>query len=413
MQFCSFLPTKNTCSTKKTTQPRKGNTFFSEKCITYQTRVKKSKNVSPPPLEKLKIDVQEFNIFHIDSKIREFLNENRKTIPSLLSRLDDCKWILQNHQDPTQRIMARYEISNLRKRIQNIETNMDYNLYIYRTHGLVEEYRKLFRQSGAIDFVNNRSKIDNSGKLRDIVNHYLCIAQEYVQVENFCRKPKRIVCEACGCFDFDQSLDDDTIFICRKCATEVEILDDTPSFKDTDRVNMSSKYKYTRKGHFIDAIKKFQGVQNIDPKKIKKVVNTIKAEMKKHNLVAEQGHSNSLTKDQVYMFLFENDMSGHYDDVNLVFYILTGVECPNISAYLDDLYEDFDKLEEVLEEIKDEKRKNSLTVNYKLYKLLQRRGYPCRKDDFDILKTKEKESEHEEKMKEAWDRLGWKWIPTF
>ena len=112
------------------------------------------------------------------------------------------------------------------------------------------------------------------------------------------------------------------------------------------------------------------------------------------------------------MFLSERGISNHYDDLNLIFHIITGESCPDISYLLDALCDDFDRLEVVLEEIKDADRVNSLSVNYKLYKLLQRHGYPCSKDDFYILKTKAKEDEHDAKMREAWDRLGWKWIAT-
>src|SRR6185503_15511622 len=112
-------------------------------------------------------------------------------------------------------------------------------------------------------------------------------------------------------------------------------------------------------------------------------------------------------------FLAEQNLSCHYDDINLLFHIITGEPCPDLSNIVEGLYEDFDKLEEVLSQIKDENRSNSLTVNYKLYKLLQKWAFPCRKSDFYILKTKTKEDEHDEKMKEAWDILGWSWIPTF
>jgi hypothetical protein len=122
---------------------------------------------------------------------------------------------------------------------------------------------------------------------------------------------------------------------------------------------------------------------------------------------------NSVTKDQIYMFLSEQDLSGFYEDLNLIFHIITKELCPDITEYLDDLYEDFDRLEEVLKDLQDDERTNSLNVNYKLYKLLQRRGYPCRKDDFYILKTKTKEDEHDEKMKQAFEILEWKWHPTF
>jgi hypothetical protein len=55
---------------------------------------------------------------------------------------------------------------------------------------------------------------------------------------------------------------------------------------------------------------------------------------------------------------------------------------------------------------------NSINVYYKLLKLLQHIGKPFKKSDFYILKTKTKEDEHDDKMKKAWNLLGWSWIET-
>lgn len=364
---------------------------------------------------KMKIDARDYNIFHIDSKIRDKLSANISTVKELECDLTKTLWILKNGDDPAQKVLAKHQASLLRKRIQDLESTLELTFYIFRTADLLEEYRTLIKSAGARSFVSvEPAKYDtNTARMNELVSQYLCIAQDYVELENLSRRPKKLVCPACQGIDFHLSIDDDSIYICSTCSTEVEILDDAPSFKDTDRVNMASKYTYTRKGHFIDAVKRFQGTQNTDPKKIQDAVVVVEEEMEKHNLISDQGQKNSVSKDHIYGFLSERGLSNHYDDLNLIFHIVTGDDCPNISEFVDDLLEDFDKLEEVLEEIKDDDRINSLSVNYKLYKLLQRRGYPCRKDDFYILKTKTKEDEHDEKMKEAWNILGWNWIPTF
>ena len=129
--------------------------------------------------------------------------------------------------------------------------------------------------------------------------------------------------------------------------------------------------------------------------------------MKLHGLTKE-----TVTKDQLYMFLSERKLSKHYEDLNLLFHIITGVKCPNISHLEDQLLELFDQQEEKLTEVLEDTRDNSLNVNYKLYKLLQKLGYPCCKDEFYILKTKAKEDEHDEALKECWELLGWRWLQT-
>lgn len=361
------------------------------------------------------IDVQEYNIFHIDSKIKEILSAKISGIDDIKNDLARLIWIAEN--DDEQKLEAENQLKILRRRLRDLESTLELTLYIFQTADILDEYRKLLTRSGARSFMVRKHNPDQI-QIDELVRQYLSIAYRYIELENVSCAPKRMVCKACGSYEFRGDENDALIFVCEACHTEIQILDSTPNFKDTDRVNMSSKYKYSCKGHFIDAMKRFQGIQNTDPKKIQAAVDIIVQEIHDHGLTAEQGLSNSVTKDHIYMFMSEKsrksttNLSKHYDDLNLIFYIITGVECPNISHISDGILEDFNILEVALEKVKDPDRINSLSVNYKLYKLLQRHNFPCKKDDFYILKTKAKEDEHDEKMKEAYEILGWDWIPT-
>lgn len=79
----------------------------------------------------------------------------------------------------------------------------------------------------------------------------------------------------------------------------------------------------------------------------------------------------------------------------------------------------FDQIEEAYKEVRNKQRINSLTVNYKLYKLLQLLGYPCRKDQFYMLKTKNKLDEHDEQwtliikyLNKKHPDQGWRYLET-
>jgi len=137
----------------------------------------------------------------------------------------------------------------------------------------------------------------------------------------------------------------------------------------------------------------------------------IREEMRHHGLIAEQGYINSVSRDNIHTFLTEQSLAPHYEDLPLLYSMITGVPCIDISEYMDDLLNDFEQLEEALEKIKDESRVNSLNVYFKLCALLQRRGFKCKKDDFYILKTKAKEDEHNDKLEQAYNLLGWEWKP--
>jgi len=84
----------------------------------------------------------------------------------------------------------------------------------------------------------------------------------------------------------------------------------------------------------------------------------------------------------------------------------------NVSYWV--LISDFEEQETVLKEVlQDEgKRKNSLSVHYKLHKLLQRHGISTN-DSLKLPKCHKTITEHDRIMKEVWSRLDWDWIETF
>lgn len=359
----------------------------------------------------------EYNIFHIHAKILEHLGEKITSVPELISELKSLS-ILMNAGNEIEKISATQQSKMLRKRIVDLEGTFELMVYRMKTEGIVEEYRSTLG-TGSRSFMSvakiENVDIERERKLSKLTTDFMRVAMNYINVEDLVIKPSTIRCPSCDSIKLDLSLKDDHIYICTECGTEVETLDNTPTFKDTDRVNMSSKYSYSRKGHFLDAKKRYQGIQNTDPTHIQAAVNTVLDTMKKHRLVAEQNVSSStgmksVTKDHVHMFLSEQDLSQHYDDINLIFHIITGVPCPQFSPELDmALNEDFDAIDEILQENKSEDDINSLNVNFKLLCLLKRRGFPCRRDEFYILKTKAKEDEHIEKMQQAFAILGWEW----
>jgi len=361
--------------------------------------------------QKESVDIEEYDILIIDRKIKVMLTKNISTLPILQADLEKTIWIMTNGQ-PNQRIIARRNAVMLRRRIRDLDSTMELGLYIFKTADILEEYRNIVNSERKKFFIraNNYEDDPSAQRKEELIGVYLRIARDYIDLSNFFQAPRKMKCPSCNGMNFTVSMDEDSIYICNDCFSEVELLDEAPSFKDANRVNLSSKYTYTKKGHFVDSIKRFMGIQNTDPEKIRKVVAVLREEMRKHNLVAERGKKNSVTKDNLYMFLSEQDgMSNHYDDINLLHHIITGDPCPDISHLVDALNEDFDKFEDGYEDVKDPGRINSLNVDWKLFILLLKNGFPCKKDDFYILKTKAKEDEHIEKSKEVFENLGWPW----
>ena len=418
--FCSKSSRKKPeVEVKKSFKPN-ANSFVqtgnAKKYKKVSLNVKSETKEKPVKIERKRISIKDHNIFNIDSIIKKELTDEIDNINNLYNELDNILNIY-NEGSSKDRVIAKNRISYIRNKIKNIENSSMLSYYLFRTSSILENYRKISLTESSRSFVNPNSKTNSklkqtSDKKAELISKFISIAKDYIEIDDYQQSISKLSCPECGSSDMRRVSDENTTFVCSMCYTEVNVLDDTPSFKDTDRINMCSRYTYSRKGHFIDSIKKHQGKQNTDANIIDKVVKTLKEEMVLHNLTVD-----NVKKQHLYMFLSERDLSSHYDDLNLIYHIITGVPCPDISQYEQRLLEDFDEQEGALDQVYEmdtqDTRVNSLNVYYKLYKLLQRCGCRCRKDDFYILKTKAKEDEHDEKMEKAWKILGWKWIDTF
>jgi len=367
------------------------------------------------------IDMKEYDIFHIDKIIRDKLKFHKTQLPQLKQELDFClkgKNLIPSSVQKEVTFCLKDEniikkSSEIRKRIQDIEYSSEFALYIFRINDIIKKYRNLLNSDNSRSFVCLNKTISDKefAQKTKLISSFIAIAREYINIKNYYRKAEILICLICNKDTMKRTIDDEAVLVCSVCGYEIKLLDDTPSFKDTDRLNMGNRYTYSRRSHFYEAMKKYQGKHNIDPEILKNTVLILESQMKLNNLTKE-----TVTKNQLYTFLSENKLSNNYDDINLLFHIITGKPCPDFSKLEGTLLELFEQQEKALDEIAgecDDGRINSINVYYKLYKLLQHLRYPCRKTDFCILKTKAKEDEHDAKMKKAWEILGWKWIDTF
>lgn len=328
---------------------------------------------------------------------------------------------------------ARRDIRTLRRALRAAEDESGMLLYIFLSDAHLGEYKQSARAAAPCVFgVENapsqelmqpsrgvsptapshpvRRHEDDS--VRNVIEKYLAAARRFAIFENYVSQTEQMKCATCSGSMFVQSTEDDSVFMCEECGTEVEFLDDAPTYRDTARVNMATKYTYTKRTHFSDALKRFQGKQKIDPKKLSTVVEFVQAQMRTHRITPSQNHRNSLTKMHVHLFLSESDggrFTKHYDDINLIFSTITHIPCPDISHLEEDLYADFEAQEGMFEQLDCLGRRNSLSVSYKLYRLLQRRGFSCSAHDFFALRTADRKTDHDELLRKVWGALGWVW----
>lgn len=405
--------------TSSTNSPPPRSSFVSgSKIVRSITNAKQQLSVAREQhlLKKPEIDPDDFDVLTTDITIKKYLTSRKHATQQLQEKIGLYTKMMANGDLSTKPIAAS-EIHNTRIILKDIETTSELGLYIFLTSEIIEKYKKIANANTnvRISFVGssqNEIPSDVTKCVSELKNNFVVIAKKFANV--LPSKKKNCVplrCGNCESVDVKVSLDDDSIYTCSNCWAEFEVFVEGPSsFKDAARVNMTTKYKYTCKGHFTEAIKKIMGEQNINPDKIQEALDVIHEEIEFHEMTKERNQPNSVTKDDIHRFLTNRKLSAHYDNIWLLNKIITGEPCPDIGPYVPMLLDDFDKLKEALDKLKDESRVNSLLVFYKIFILLLRRGFKCRKADFHILKTEMKEEEHEEKMKAAFKICGWEWV---
>lgn len=310
--------------------------------------------------------------------------------------------------------------NELKNKIDNIKNDIDYNFYIAETLPYIEHYKRILNTPIKVNFMGK--PILNNEEKNNLISKFINIVQKYVYISIDAKKGKssdmKIICDDCGnTQNFDNP--ENNIYICLECGIEHKIPVNTYSYTDIDRVNISTKYTYDRIIHFRDCMNQYQGKQNCTIEQY--VYNNLIEQFESHHLL--EGDSTTPIKercknikhDHITLFLKELGYTKHYENVNLIHHVLTDKK-PDDIGYLEEiLMDDFITLTELYDiRFKQEKqieRKSFINTQYVLYQLLCRHKHPCKKEDFNILKTIDRQSFHDEICKELFEELGWNHIP--
>lgn len=359
----------------------------------------------------------DLDILSIDNKIQlSFENESKK-LPQYKERLEELEKTFQSSNlPPRSKIDLEKSINDLQILIQRLERKEDLNFYIIETAEILEKYRQILKTPIKLSFCG-KPKQDSKEKL-ELIQKYLEIAQKYYKVQTKPSEKKfEFSCESCT--NKKDFVTEENAYICLECGAQQEILQHTISYKDSDRVNISTKYTYDRKVHFRDCINQYQGKQNcsID----QKVYDQLEDIFERHHLLVGDKNTekiirfSKITKEHILMFLKELDFSKHYENVTLIHYNITGKKPDDISYLEDKLLADFDLLVETYDKNFKDKvdRVNFISTHYVLYQLLRRHKHRCKKEDFVILKTMDRKAFHDNVCRELFDSLGWNFVPLY
>ena len=367
---------------------------------------------------------REIDILDIDSKIRANFKEEEDKLPIYKNKLKEIKNTLE-YKNITTRVINTLQKTQkeLTKHINDIENQASFNFYITEISFLLEKYKEILNKPIKVTFIGK--PIKNNKEKKAIISDYLEIAQKYVDIEIISKenqkekddKKDKIICNNCNNKKLFEIVDTN-IYICTICSAQQVILKNVSSYRDIDRVNISSKYMYDRKIHFRDTINQYQGKQNSTIEQ--KVYDDLEKQFDLHHLLIgdkdmdKKHRFKNITKEHILMFLKELEYTKHYENVNLIHYNLTGIKPDDIGYLEDKLMDDFDILVDLYDKIfKHINRKNFINTQYILYQLLMRHKHPCSISDFTILKTIDRITFHDDIFRELCYRLGWNFVSAF
>jgi len=356
--------------------------------------------------------MQVIDIIQIHQDILELFTKRKSSITELEEYIEKLK----EYQDKTITHRINSQIENermyLTQYVSDIKNGTSLNYYLMDALPLINEFKRIITAPMKASFMGKKT-ITNKSEKNNIIKGYLEINQKYKKIILTTPSKKNLVCIHCPNnknFDIENNH-----YICADCGAQLYSIQNLCSYNAINRVNICSKYTYDRKVHFRDCINQFQGKQNSTiPESIYTYLLT---QLKLHNLIAGSPPYPQITKQQIYLFLKDGGMSKFYEDLNLIHYKITGIKPPDVSHIEANLLADFDILTNLYDikfrKNKKFRRKNFINTQYVLYQLLRKYNFPCKSTDFNILKTVERKSFHDDICRELFAELKWNFKALF
>lgn len=306
--------------------------------------------------------------------------------------------------------------------IAKISSRETYCYYTMETSSILEEYKSLLQVPLKMSFTGPPLRKDtqrNQRRKAILVSKYIGIVSKYsTRVQTSPVQEKAIRCTNCpNRSDFE--IVDTHFYICTQCYSQQTVLRHVTSYSDVDRVNISNTYTYERKVHFAECINQYQGKQNSTIPQC--VYDDLEDQFDRHHMLYGDKDTPmhvrfaDVTKTHILMFLKDLKYPNHYENVNLIHYVLTGKKPDDISHLEDQLLDDFDTLNTLYNKRYHNriKRKNFINTQYVLYQLLRNHKHPCDKDEFIVLKTIDRKHFHDDTCRSLFEELGWNHTPFF
>jgi len=357
--------------------------------------------------------VNDFNLLKIHETILRKLRSESNKIPELKLQLKRELSSVQSPQTIIERNKSIRKIKDIQNEIKAIRTESKIQEYLEKSKSYIEEYKRLVPQKRKIDFTSKKEKVldekeENSPnykrKIR-LVDRYLNIAQEYIKV-NLEQKKRNVNKCVCG-FDLtDIPIDNFGTQICPECETERYIVGFNLHKTDT----LASRNDYSDRDNFEKALMRYQG------KQVDKIPDNLFGDLDKYfssrgkatsdviksRSLDSRGRKKGTNLPILYKALLATGYSSLYEDANLIAHRYWGWKLPDVTHLESVIMEDYEKTQRIYNMLQ-KQRSSSLGTQFRLFKHLELRGYPCSIGDFKVVKMRESIEHHNQMWKEMCD----------
>lgn len=327
------------------------------------------------------------NISEWNNKIEEAFNRAKESIPTYKQELKIINSVLTGGLNVEERLELEKRQKDLSELIDDLLNDTSFGFYILEAQKYIDEYIETKECNSTFSFMK-KDRVGNP-KLLELTKSFIEVVKKYnnilqLELPSISHETKvSIICQCGNNKDFD--IVDKRIYYCLKCGVQIkENIGTRSTYKDSERVNIGGKYKYTRMIHFKNCLRQYQCKQKarIPPECIRDVnsqlqINGINIKSKKTN------------PQHIRTALQETGWSDQYENFVLIWSMITGKPGPDISHIEDTIIQDFQLVERTYNEVigdPKEERSSFMSYPYVLYQLLLRRDWKCDLNFFNMLK---------------------------
>lgn len=365
-------------------------------------------------------DFNILNVHHLILKRFDALKQDQ--IAKLQHQRDDQRARMLKPHNMVEHKQLLNETERVTNELNSITSGHDKAEYLSKVKDLIAVYQEIGTNTKLVAFNTSKKESPKAGEnhqLRhQVIARYLEIARHYISIDVIREVPFDTKCPSCDQDFKDVAVDDNGIQRCPNGCFEKQNLIQAAHYKDSSRVNLSTRNGYDNRDNFYKAMMRHQGKQqNRLPEKMFDLLDNYfiafglptSAEVKKMSLTERDRRG--LNQQLLYKAMADRGFPSYYDDGNLIANLYWGVPLPEYSHLEDIIMDDYDGTQKIFEELPKDERTSCLNTQYRLFQHLRARGYPCKIDDFKMINSESREA-HDKLWKPMIEGIGLVFYPT-